>query len=110
MSTRELRAEVRVPISRRGKVKSVGDWVPCMVLDISDSGFQILCTQPLSVGQVLEFKCELYPAQVLECKIAVRHASDLGIGTKIVEIDKKSASLCQLYLQEHYSHKLNRSS
>jgi hypothetical protein len=110
MSTRELRAEARVSISRRGKVKAGDDWFPCMVLDISDSGFQIVCNETLRVGQVLDFKCELYPAQVLECKISVRHASELGIGTKIVEIDKKSASLCQLYLQEHYSHKLNRSS
>ena len=109
MSTRELRAEARVSISRRGTVKSDGDWFPCMVLDISDSGFQIVCNEVLRAGQVLDFKCEIYPGQVLECKIAVRHASELGIGTKIVEIDKKSASLCQLYLQEHYSHKLNRS-
>jgi hypothetical protein len=109
MSTRELRAEARVSITRRGKVKSGDDWFPCMVLDISDSGFQIVCNEVHPVGRVLEFKCELYPGQVLECKIVVRHASEEGIGTKIVEIDKKSAGLCQLYLQEHYSHKLNRS-
>jgi hypothetical protein len=108
MKTRELRAQARIAITRRGSVKQGEAWFPCMVLDISEGGFLIVCTQALSVGQVLDFKCELYPAQFLECRIVVRHANEDGIGTKITEIDKKSANLCQLYLQEHYSQQLNR--
>ena len=81
-----------------------------MVQDMSDSGFLILCNKELSVGQVLDFRCELFPEKTLTCKIEIRHISESGMGTKIVEIDKKGTGLCQLYLQEQYSLKLNKSS
>jgi len=82
---------------------------PCLVLDMSDGGFLIMPTVTLEAGQVLDFRCELYPGRLLECKIEVRHVSDSGVGTKITEIDEKGTRLCQLYLQEHYSSKLDRS-
>jgi len=85
-------------------------WFPCMVLDMSDSGFQILCSKPLAVGQVLDFKCALFPEKTLECKIEIRHVGDAGVGTRIIEIDKRGSGLVQLYLQEQYSLKLNNKS
>jgi len=84
-------------------------WFPCMVLDMSDNGFSIICTKELSVGQVLQFRCELYPGKYLDCKIEIRHVTEEGMGTKIVEIDEKGMNLCQSYLQEQYSDKLNKS-
>jgi len=80
-----------------------------MVLDVSDHGFLIVCTKTLSTGQVLQFRCELFPQKTLECKIEIRHATDSGLGTKIVEIDNKGTGLLQSYLQEQYSTRLNRS-
>ena len=109
MLKRELRAEARIAISRRATLNSGDAWFPCMVSDISDSGFQFFCNRALSVGQLLDFKCELHPGQFIECRIEIKHASEHCTSSKIVEIDKKSAGLCQLYLQEHYSHKLNKS-
>ncbi|MBI2297156.1 MAG: PilZ domain-containing protein [Betaproteobacteria bacterium] len=109
MKTRELRAEARIVVSQRGQLSSGNTWFPCMVLDMSDNGFLIMSSKELVVGQVLEFRCELFPGKTLECKIETRHVSDAGVGTKIVEIDKKGISLCQLFLQEQYSDKLNRS-
>jgi hypothetical protein len=78
-----------------------------MVQDMSDSGFQILCGKELSVGQVLDFRCELFPEKTLNCKIEIRHINGSGMGTKIIEIDKRGTSLVELYLQEQYSLKLN---
>ena len=108
MQGRELRAAARIAVSRRGKLNSGETWFPCMVLDMSDDGFLMVCNKDLSVGQILDFKCELFPAKVLDCKLQIRHFSDTGLGTKIVQIDPKGHNLCQLFLQEQYSEKLNK--
>lgn len=109
MSKSDLRGEARVPVSRRGTL-SVGDVTfPCMVMDMSSGGLLLVSSRPLTVGQILGFKCELYPNTVLECKVEIRHTDDEGAGAKIVEIDEKGLRLCQVYLQEHYSGKLTRS-
>jgi hypothetical protein len=68
----------------------------------------LVCNGQLAVGQKLDLRCELYPNRLLECKVEIRHTDETGIGTRIVEIDKKSVRLCQLYLQEHYSDHLNK--
>ena len=107
MKGRELRAEARIAIREKGSLNSGDAWFPCVVQDMSDSGFQILCGKELSVGQVLDFRCELFPEKTLNCKIEIRHINGSGMGTKITEIDKRGTSLLQLYLQEQYSLKLN---
>ena len=110
MKGRELRAEARISVKERGSLSSGDAWFPCVVQDMSDSGFLILCSKDLSVGQVLDFRCELFPEKTLNCKIEIRHLSQSGMGTKIIEIDKRGSSLCELYLQEQYSLKLNSKS
>ena len=109
MKTLELRAEVRISVSLRGELNSGDTWFACRVLDMSDSGFLIICNKELLVGQVLDFRCELYPEKNLNCKIEIKHVSDTGVGSKIVEIDQQASSLCQLFLQEHYADRLNKS-
>jgi hypothetical protein len=79
-------------------------------MDMSDHGFALVCNKPLVVGQVLDFRCELFPQKTLDCKVEIRHFSDdAGAGTKITEIDQQALKLLQLYLQEQYSGKLNQS-
>jgi hypothetical protein len=114
MKGRELRAEARIPVREKGSLStgsvSIGDaWFPCVVQDMSDNGFLILCSKDLSVGQILEFRCELFPEKTLNCKIEVRHISSAGTGTKIKDIDGRGTRLVELYLQEQYSLKLNKS-
>lgn len=108
MKTHELRGEARIPVSQKGELHSGGGWFACRILDMSDTGFSIICNKHLAVGQVLDFRCELYPGKSLECKIEVRHVADTCVGAKIVEISKKGASLCQLYLQERYFDRPNK--
>jgi hypothetical protein len=98
MKGRELRAEARIAVKERASLKqgsmSAGDeWFPCVVQDMSDSGFLILCSKELAVGQVLEYRCQLFPEKTLNCKIEVRHVSRNGMGNKVVEIDNRGASL-----------------
>ena len=117
MKGRELRAEARIPVREKGSLSAgslstgtldTGDaWFPCVVKDMSDNGFLILCSKELSVGQVLDFRCELFPEKTLNCKIEIRHISSSGMGTKITEIEKRGSGLIELYLQEQYSLKLN---
>ena len=116
MRGRELRAEARLAVKEKGSLKggaaagslSAGDeWFPCTVQDMSDSGFLIMCNQELAVGQVLEFRCVLFPEKTLSCRIEVRHVSSNGVGTKVVDIGDRGANLIKLYLEEQYSLKLN---
>jgi hypothetical protein len=109
MRKSDLRASARVSTTRKGALKFGNVSFPCLVLDISDGGFQIMPTVTLEVGQVLDFQCELYPGKPIECKIEVRHVGDSSVGTMIKEIDAKGAGLCQMYLQEHYAGRLDRS-
>lgn len=107
---KELRAQGRIAVNHRASLNSgEPEWFPCMVVDLSDHGFLILCNKTLSVGQVLQLKWELNPQKTLNCKIEVRHATDSGMGVKIVEIDNRGTGLLQAYLQEHYSNSLNKS-
>ncbi len=113
MKGRELRAEARIQVKEKGALSagSLGTedaWFPCVVQDMSDTGLQIHCSQELSVGQNLDFKCELFPGKTLKCKIEIRHVNQTGMGTKIIEIDSRGAGLLQLYLQEQYSLKFHR--
>ena len=108
MPTHELRAEARIPVTQRGRVSAGNDWFPCMVLDMSNSGFLMVCNQQLAVGQILDFRCEPYPQKVLDCKIEVMHSNADSAGVMITEIAEKARSLLHLYLEEKYAVKLDK--
>ena len=109
MKNQELRAEARIAVRQRGDLKAQVEWFPCLVHDMSGGGFLLMCSRDVEVGQVLDFRCELFPEKRLECRIEVRHVSDAGVGTKIVEIDERGSKLCELFLQEQFSVRLNKS-
>ena len=110
MRTQEQRAEPRVSVSRRATMKSGEIWFPCLVQDMSKKGFFLVSNREHKVGQSLNLRCALYPEKNLECKVEVRHVNETGVGAQIVEIDQKGIDLCQLYLQEQYAERFNRSS
>lgn len=99
----ELRAELRVPITRRGTLGVPSAWFPCLIQDFSSKGFQIMSTTKFHVGDILELKCELYPERFLHCKIEVRHINDDCLGTKIVEVTEEGSKLCRQFIDEHIS-------
>jgi hypothetical protein len=99
--------EARVAISENASLKSGYNWVPCALVNMSDHGFLIKCSEAFPMGQVLEFSCELYPSKTLNCKIEIRHISAAGMGTKIVEINEYGVRLRTLYLEEQYSNNLS---
>ncbi len=107
MTTHELRAEARIPVTQRGNLSAGDSWFPCMVLDVSNSGFLMLCNKQLVTGQIFDFRCELYPGKFLDCKIEVMHSNDDSAGTMITDIDEKAMSLFNLYLEEKFAVKLD---
>jgi hypothetical protein len=108
MKSRDLRAEMRVPVSQKGELSSEDSlWFPCLIVDMSDSGILMMSNREIQVGQVLDYKSELFPGKVLECKLEVMHVDDTRLGTKIVEIDEMGMSLCKLFLEEQYAHKMD---
>jgi len=106
MSMHELRAEARIPVTQRGKLSAGGEWFPCMVLDVSNSGFLLVSNKRLTVGDIFDFRCELNPGKVLDCKIEIMHSDDDSAGTLITDIDAKAIDLFQGFLQEKYAIKL----
>ena len=107
MKGRDVRAEARITVKEKASLCMGDVWFPCVIQDMSDSGFLILCGKELAVGQLFDIRCELYPEKTLNCRIEVRHVGPSGIGTKVAEIDGRGRSLLNLYLEEQYSLKLN---
>jgi len=103
MKKPDLRAELRAPITHRGTLVVPGAWIPCLIQNFSSKGFLIMCNKEPSVGEVLGLKCELYPERFLQCKVEVRHITDMCLGTKIIEINDDGLTLCRQFLDEYYS-------
>src|SRR5262245_47462117 len=103
MSMHELRAEVRIPVTQRGNLSAGGEWFPCLVLDMSSSGFLLVSNKALAVGQTLDFRCELHARKRLECLIEVMHSNNDSAGTMITEIDDKATAMLRAYLDEKYA-------
>jgi hypothetical protein len=106
MTAENLRAEPRILVRHRGTLKSGDDSFPCLIENMSQNGVLVMCSREFPVGEILEFSCELFPGKILDCKIEIRHVSDQTLGLKIIEIDEKGISLCQLFLEEQYADKL----
>ena len=102
MKKPDLRAELRIPITHRGALAVPDAWVPCLIENVSSVGFLIMCSKKFTVGEVLELKCALYPERFLQCKVEVRHITDMCVGTKIVEINNDGIALYRQFLDEHY--------
>ena len=67
-----------------------------------------MSNRELPVGQVLEYRCELFPGQFLDCKLEVMHVDDTRLGTKIKEIEKNGTNLCQSYLEEEFADRAHK--
>ena len=107
MAKKEMRTEPRLMRGRKATVALGESASPCVIQDFSTKGFMVMATKKFSVGDVVELRTELYPGQILECKVEVRHVSDDNcLGTRIVEISEAAARLCQHFMEEHYADRL----
>jgi hypothetical protein len=103
---KEMRSEPRLPERRRGTLTVGGVASPCLLQDFSTKGFLVMSTRVFSVGDIFELSTELYPGQVLKCKVEVRRVDDDCYGTMIVDISEPCARLCRRFIEEIYSDRL----
>ena len=108
MDHKELRASLRVAVTRRGAVDAGEEHFPCIVQDMSDDGMLFICTRDVEIGQILDFKCELYPDQPFECKLRVVHITNGGVGARFIGLDKKASELMHSFLDERANEKIRR--
>ena len=108
MERHELRAEIRVPVLQRANLNAGSEWFACMVMDMSNSGLQLLSNRQLEIGHIFEFRCELYPGKSMECMIEIIHSKNDSAGAMITEIDDNSTQLLKSYLEEKLAIKLDK--
>ena len=96
----ELRAEPRVPVNFRGTLTLGGTSTPCLIQNMCSRGFLIQHARELPVGQSLRLKCELYPAQFVECTVQVLHVNANSLGARVIQISEDGKALCQRFLEE----------
>ena len=99
----ELRTEPRDPIRCKAQLNINGAWVPCLIQDMSNSGFGIMSTRPFTVGQVSELRCEPYPGKEFRCEVEVRHYNDEQMGVRIREINDAGRRVCMQLMQDYHS-------
>jgi hypothetical protein len=99
----ELRAEPRDPIARKAQLSYEGNWVPCLIQDVSSQGFGIMSTRPFEVGQLSELRCEPYPGKQFHCHVEIRHCGESHMGVVIREMNETGRRLCMQLMQDYHS-------
>jgi hypothetical protein len=100
MDQPEKRDETRVTAGFPGVLFHGETAAPCVIQNMCSRGFLIKHREGLPVGQVVRLKCELYPAQSVECTVQVRYVNADCLGARVIEIGDDSRTLCQRYLEE----------
>jgi len=108
MDHKELRASLRIAVTRRGALEAGETHFPCIIQDMCDEGLLFICTRDLEIGQLLDFRCELYPDQPFECKLEVVHITNGGVGARIIGLDNKTRAFFQSFLEERATEKVRR--
>lgn len=98
----------RVPQRRRALLQYDNASVPCLIENVSSTGFLLACLDDLPVGQVLTLSSDLAPGKPIRCTIEVKHVADGSVGASVVEIDEASARWRNELMEEYYAAQLNR--
>ncbi len=100
MQRPELRAEPRVSVNFRGTLTLGNTSTPCQIQNMCSRGFLIKSKKELPVGQSLHLRCELFPAQFIECTVQVRHVNADCLGARVIEMSDDAKALCQRFLEK----------
>ncbi len=103
-----LRRLMRIKATPRGELIDGSTSIKVLMQDISDEGFQVLCSREFDVGEIYELKFPISPGAFVECTVEVRHSGELGTGLKILTMNEQNRRLFDRYLQEHFSHNLGK--
>jgi hypothetical protein len=98
----------RVPGFRRGLLEYDDFSSACLIENVSSHGFRLECLDEFFVGQRLRLTSAFGPGQTMHCRLEVRHVEGSSVGAAIIEIDERSARLCQELIEDHYALVLKR--
>ena len=99
---RELPRDARFPHSRRGELSYKGTRFPCLIQDISVSGFFIICVRNPVVGQELGVRFELTPGHFHQCKIRVQHIDNGCLGAAITDAGEQEDTVFQQFVEKRF--------
>ena len=102
----DQRRAPRFPVTPRGEISDGSGTIKVLIQDISDSGLLLVCSKEYAPGTVLDLKLNLSASSAIECKIEVRHSSDMGTGCKIVAMDDRTRRIYDQFMQEFFSQRL----
>lgn len=78
------------------------------VQDLSDGGMLLMCNRDFDLGTIFGVHLDLSPGVAVDCEIEVRNRSAAGVGVKIDYMDEQNRKRYLDYLQECFSHQLNK--
>ncbi len=104
-----LRKSPRLTVTPKSEIVHEGKAYKAIVQDLSDSGMLLLSSRDFDPGTRLEVRLHLSASVDVECIVVVRHCTDMGIGAQIERMDERNDKAYHGYLQEYFSHQLNKS-
>ena len=93
------RQQYRIPIERTGQLTRQGEVSECHVSDLTEQGFQVRTSLPLSVGDVLRLTCALESTSEITCTVAVTHARSPLFGSRIVDMSPEHRQCLSHFIQ-----------
>ena len=93
--------DVRFPHNRRGELSYNGSRFPCLIQDISISGFLIICARNPVVEQELDLRFELTHGHVHQCKVQVKHIDDGCLGSVITDVGENEGRMFKRFVERH---------
>ena len=97
----------RFPYNERGELSDKDVRFPCLIQEVSVSGFFIICARDPLVGQELGVRFELTPGHVHQCKIRVQHIENGCFGAEITDTGEKEG-VFQKFLESRYMESKNQ--
>lgn len=104
----DLRRTQRLMVTPKGEISDGTTTVKALIQDISDEGLLLVCSKVYTPGQIVGLKFQVSTGTIIDCKVEVRHSSDMGTGVKIQSMSEPHRRSYERYLQEFYAQQLGK--
>lgn len=107
-SSDNLRRTQRLLVTPKAEISDGTTAIKALIQDVSDEGMLLVCSKIYTPGQTLTLKFQVSTGTIIDCKVEVRHSSDMGTGVKIVSMSEQNRRAYERYLQEYFAQQLNK--
>lgn len=104
----DMRRTQRLMVTPKGEISDGTTTIKALIQDVSDEGLLLVCSRIYTPGQILALKFQVSTGTIIDCKVEVRHSSDMGTGVKILSMADQHRRAFERYLQEFYSQHLGK--